>query len=139
MVKMFAGVFAVVLSAGCTVPSLIQIDALDGEDLVASLSPGDVTETVFDVDLPTDVLFELTFDETIALPSARENLWIEDQEGQPYNIEIEARLQTLSILPGSLAPGENHTVVIMDDLEDNNGTERLFGYRIAFFTEPEGD
>ena len=139
MVKDRAAMIVVVgLVGGCiTVPSVVQIDAADGDSIVATLDPGDVKETAFNVDLPTGVVFDVTFDETMDLPSARENLWIEDQEGQVIGVEIDARLETLTVTPTStLAAGQNHTLVIGDDVSDINGIEMLFGYRVAFYTAP---
>lgn len=124
------------LVAGCTqFPDLVQVDALQGDATVGDLDPHAVDETVFEDDLPVDVWFDLEFDETMKLTSAREHVWIEDQDGVQLGVELSARLQTISVVPiDVLAPAQNHTLVIEAAITDNSDTSMLGGYRIAFYT-----
>ena len=123
---------------GCGgIPEVVQIDALDGDAIVATLADGIANDDVFTNDLPNTVSFDITFDETMALPSARENVWIEDQDGGQLSVDIDGRLSVISVFPtGPLDPGENHTLVMKGGLEDNSGRALITGYRIAFFTAP---
>lgn len=121
---------------GCAqFPDLVKIDALQGDGSVADLDPHAVDETVFEEELPVDVWFDLAFDETMNLPSARENVFIEDQEGVQLEVDLSARLQTLSVVPSEpLEPAQNHTLVIQAAIRDNSETSMISGYRIAFYT-----
>ena len=127
-------VFSWGVAQGCSVPDVVGIDAVDG-DVVASLNPDEVEETVFEDDLPVTVSFDVSFDETMSLPSARDNIWIEDAEGVELDVDLEARLQTITVVPsGPLEPAQNHTLVIQAAIQDNNETSMISGYRVAFFT-----
>jgi hypothetical protein len=121
---------------GCAqLPDVVRVDAVQGDTSLADIDPNAVDETVFDLDLPIDVAFDVVFDETMQLPSARDHVRVEDQEGDAIDVDISARLQTLRVTPWELLEaGQNHTLVIEAAIEDNSGTTMLEGYRIAFFT-----
>jgi hypothetical protein len=124
------------LAACGSIPDVLVIEAVQGDDVVSTLEPQEVEETVFQEDLPADVTFRIEFDETMKLTSARENIWIEDQEEGELPVAVDARLQMLTVSPQEpLEAGQNHTLVIESAIQDNNGTAMLSGYRVVFFTE----
>lgn len=127
------------IASGCAgFPDVTTVEALDQSGVVATLAPTD--EAAFTDDLPTHVSFALVFDETMALPSARDHVHIEDEDGAEVDITLDARLERIEVSPTErLAAGLNHTLVIDAAVEDNSGNEMLSGYRIAFYTEEEGD
>lgn len=125
--------------AGCAqYPEVIDFEAQQDGDKLDAFDPREVEELVFSDDLPVDVSFLVTFDETMTLPSAREGIWIEDADGVALDVELEARLQAITVLPQEpLVAGENHTLVVQSSVADNSGAEMLGGYRVAFYTEEE--
>jgi hypothetical protein len=130
-------VLALLPLAACgSIPDVLVIEAVQGDDVLSTLEPQEVEETAFEEDLPADVTFRIEFDETMKLTSAREHIWIEDQEEGELPVQVDARLQMLTVEPEeTLEGGQNHTLVIESAIQDNGGTSMLSGYRVVFFTE----
>jgi hypothetical protein len=133
---------ALALAAGCADakrPQVLEIVAFDGESQVESLTVAEAEEDAFAEDMPLSVSFDIAFSETIALASAKENVWIEDSAGGKLDVELSARLEVLTVAPvDALGAAENHLLVIQDDLADTSGLELLHGYRIDFYTAADG-
>ena len=129
----------VMMAAGCAgLPDVTTVDALQDGDVLATLAPADVDETVFTEDLPVSVTFALTFDETMSLPSARDHVRIEDEDGGELDVDLDARLERIEVTPSdALEPGRNHTLVVDAAGEDHSGTAMLSGYRLSFYTAEE--
>lgn len=128
----------VLLGIGCADRSeVVRIKALDGDEVIDSVYPTEPGELVFSEDLPVDVAFEIEFSETVSLPSAREAIWLEDQESNPLAVELTARLQDVGVIPVErLAAGQNHTLILAGEITNVEGDTSSIDHRVVFFTAP---
>lgn len=128
-----------IFGMGCgQLPEVTQIDALEGESVVATIADDVAGDAVFEEDLPVGVSFDVTFTKPMSITSAQEHIWIEDETGGKVDVEIDGRLSVLTVIPSAvLAPESNHLLVIEAGTESSAGKSMLSGYNIAFYTAAE--